>query len=65
MQGAGGGESVPESLLFLVEVAVCIIFPEFTGLVVAEFTMVAFGMIMVLTLAKALALLILGRADKL
>lgn len=63
--GAGGGESVPESLLFLVGVAVCIIFPEFTGLVVAEFTMVAFGMIMVLTLAKALALLILGRADKL
>ena len=63
--GAGGGESVPKSLLFLVEVAVCIIFPEFTGLVVAEFTMVAFGMMMVLILAKALALLILGRTDTL
>lgn len=63
--GAGGGESVAKPLFFLVEVAVCIIFPEFMELVVAEFTVVAFGKMLVLMLAKALALLILGRTDKL
>lgn len=57
---------MPESLLFLVEVAVCIIFPEFTGFGGGR---VHNGGIWddngVDVNPKALALLILGRTDKL
>lgn len=66
--GAGGEESLAESLLsvvlFLAEIAVYVILHEVVGLVMAEFTVVAFGMRRGWTLAKGLMLLVLGRRDK-
>lgn len=62
---SAGGDSVGESLLFLVsllvEVAGCVLLLEVVELVVVEFTVVPFGMMVVLMLAKGLVLLISGR----
>lgn len=64
--GDGEGKSVAEPLLFLVslfvEVAGYVTFPEVVALAVAEFTVLAFEMMMVLMLAKGL--LVLGERDK-
>lgn len=66
--GAGGRKSAVKFLLslvsLLVEIAAYEIFPENTGLVMAEFTLVVFGMMRVLMLAKWSMLMIWGRRGK-